>query len=514
LTGIIALIGATTVTAEGSTGSTDSATIAAAKAAVSSHAKRFGFGAGQSLVVKAVYRDSYGLTVRFDRTYRGLSVLNGDFVVHLDRAGHYEYAEGKRIAGLPSSVRPMVGRAAALSVAAKAVSYRVKAQSSKLAVFGGTRGSVLAWQVATSGFRADQAAMTYVSARTGRTLASWATVQNDGVVPNKRNVGTGNTQYSGTVPLNDIKKKKTYTLTDKTRGGQSIYDAHNTSSQGVGTIFTDSNNVWGNGATTSRETAAADAAYGLANTWDYYLNTYGRDGIANDGRAARGFVHYGSGYRNAFWSDGCFCMEFGDGSGNWGPLTSLDVAGHEMSHGVTSRTAGLIYSGESGGLNESTSDVMGTQVEWYANNASDVPDYMIGEEFQIPFDPENNFLRRMDDPHQDGGSANCWYSGVGNLNVHYSSGVGNHLFYLMAEGSGAKTINGLAYDSPTCDSSTVTGIGHEKAAAIWYQALTHHWVASTNYHSACTGLITSASELYGSTEAAAVTAACHAVSIS
>jgi len=356
--------------------------------------------------------------------------------------------------------------------------------------------------------------VTYVSTQSGRTLGSWATVKNDGLAPNRRDVGTGKTLYSGTVTLNDLKQRKKYTLTDKTRGVQTIYDAHNTTSQGVGTAFTDTNNTWGNGATSSRESAAADAAYGLANTWDYYLKVYGRNGIANDGKAARGFVHFGSGYRNAFWSDSCFCMEFGDGSGNWGPLTSLDVAGHEMTHGVTSRTAGLIYSGESGGLNESTSDVMGTQVEWYANNANDIADYMIGEEFYIPYDPENNYLRRMDHPSLDGGSKDCWYSGVGGVDVHYSSGVGNHLFYLLAEGSGAKTINGLAYNSPTCDGSTVTGIGHDKAAAIWFQALTHHWVSSTNYHSACTGLVTSATELYGSAEANAVTAACHAVVIS
>jgi len=190
-------------------------------------------------------------------------------------------------------------------------------------------------------------------------------------------------------------------------------------------------------------------------------------------------------------------MEFGDGSGDWGPLVTLDVAGHEMSHGVTSRTAGLIYSGESGGLNESTSDVMGTQVEFFANNSKDVPDYFIGEQFQIPYDPENNYLRRMDKPSLDGGSKDCWYDGVGNTDVHYSSGVGNHLFYLLSEGSGKKTINGLHYDSPTCNGKTVKGIGHDKAAAIWYKALTEEWVSTTNYHTARVGLLNAAKHLYG-----------------
>ena len=76
-------------------------------------------------------------------------------------------------------------------------------------------------------------------------------------------------------------------------------------------------------------------------------------------------------------------MRYGDGDGvSYGPLVSLDVAGHEMTHGVTIRTAGLTYRGESGGLNESTSDIFGTMVECYANNAGDPGDYLIGEEIR------------------------------------------------------------------------------------------------------------------------------------
>ena len=92
-------------------------------------------------------------------------------------------------------------------------------------------------------------------------------------------------------------------------------------------------------------------------------------------------MHYGRNYVNAFWSDACFCMTFGDGDNgaSYCPLVALDVAGHEMTHGVTSRTANLVYSGESGGLNEATSDIFGTMVEFHTNNANDTPDYLIGE---------------------------------------------------------------------------------------------------------------------------------------
>jgi Zn-dependent metalloprotease len=465
----------------------------AAKAQVVRHANRFGFGTGQALIARESFHDATGSAIRFDRTYRGLRVIRGDFVIHLSPAGAYRYGNGMRIGGLPKSVTPRISAAAAGATARAALRYRVKSTSARLVVFGGQRVSPLAWEVNTSGVSALHGTVTYVSATTGRILAHWSTVDT------ALDVGKGKTEYSGTVKLNDIKNGAVYTLQDNKRGVQKIYNANHTQSQGVGTIYTDTNNVWGDHSETNVETPGADAAYGIGKTWDFYLNTYGRHGIADDGVAGRGFVHFGTNYVNAFWSDGCFCMEFGDGSQSSGisPLTSLDVGGHEMTHGVTSRTAKLIYSGESGGLNESTSDVFGTMVEWYANNKNDVPDYVIGEEIFRDYDPAVNFIRRMDDPHLDGASANCWFNGVGNLNVHYSSGVGNHAFYLLSEGSGAKTINGIHYNSPTCNGSTITGIGHDKAAAIWYKALTEQWTSTTNYHDARVGTLNAAKELYG-----------------
>ena len=175
----------------------------------------------------------------------------------------------------------------------------------------------------------------------------------------------------------------------------------------------------------------------------------GRAGIWNNGTGARSRVHYGNAYNNAFW-DGTQ-MTYGDGSGNAKPLTSIDVAGHEMSHGVTENSAALNYRGESGGLNEATSDIFGTAVEFYADDTSastDVGDYLIGEKINI--NGNGTPLRYMDKPSKDGRSADCWSRTVGRLDVHYSSGPLNHWFYLVSEGSGAKTLNGVSYNSPTC----------------------------------------------------------------
>jgi len=207
-------------------------------------------------------------------------------------------------------------------------------------------------------------------------------------------------------------------------------------------------------------------------------------------------------------------MTYGDGDGSQlKPLVALDVAGHEMTHGVTSRTAGLIYSGESGGLNEATSDIFGSMVEFYAANSNDAGDYLIGEKIMVG----GGSLRTMVKPSSDGGSSDCWYSGVGNLDVHYSSGVANHFFFLLAEGT-----NSSFGKSPTCvagntrvatGSGTLTGIGRDKAAKIWYRALTTKFTTSTNYASARSGTIAAANELYGagSAESNAVAAAWSAV---
>jgi Zn-dependent metalloprotease len=210
-------------------------------------------------------------------------------------------------------------------------------------------------------------------------------------------------------------------------------------------------------------------------------------------------------------------MTYGDGDNgkNYYPLVALDVAGHEMTHGVTSRTANLTYSGESGGLNEATSDMMGTMVEYYANNANDTPDYLIGEEI---FVQPGNYIRNMVQPSTDGASADCWYSGVGNLDVHYSSGPANHFYYMLAEG----TTNGSP--SKTCVSGntktatgtgSVAGIGRDKAAKIWYRALTVYMTSSTDYAGARAATISAATDLYGSASAelASVKAAWSAINV-
>jgi Zn-dependent metalloprotease len=488
-----------------------------AQAGAAATAQQIGLGAKEKLIVKDVVKDADGTVhTRYERTYAGLPVLGGDLVVHTAESGRTEgVTKANKAAIKVASLKPQITAAKAEKQAVSAArtlgSAKSAADGARKVIWAGSGKPVLAYETVVGGLQDDgtpNQLHVITDAATGKKLFEYQGVENA--------TGTGKTLYSGTVSLTTTLSGSTYQLYDTTRGGHKTYNlAHKTS--GKGTLFTDADNVWGTGTASSSstdQTAAADADYGAQETWDFYKNTFGRSGIKNDGVGAYSRVHYGNSYVNAFWDDSCFCMTYGDGSSNTHPLTSLDVAGHEMSHGVTSNTAGLDYSGESGGLNEATSDIFGTGVEFYANNASDKGDYLIGEKIDINGD--GTPLRYMDKPSKDGGSADYWSSSVGNLDVHYSSGVANHFFYLLSEGSGSKTINGVTYNSPTYNGSTVTGIGRAKALQIWYKALTTYMTSTTNYKAARTATLNAAKDLYGSgsTEYNTVAAAWSAVNVS
>ena len=476
-------------------------------AAARAHGNAFGLDNDQALQGKSVTTDRDGTThARFDRTFKGLPVVGGDVVVHTDKAGAWKGVNAASSAVRVASTTPLVTGQAAAATAARDAGFTVRTSSPTLAVYayGPAR---LVWKTQVDGVGAHQepaGKVVFVDARSGAVVDQWATEQTD--------TGSGQSLYLGTVPLESTLSGGSYQLIDGTRGGARTEDANNGSTSTTsGTLYTDADNVWGTGSNSNRQTAAVDAAFGVAKTWDFYKNVFSRNGIKNNGVAAKSLVHVGSGWVNASWSDACFCMRYGDGSGSYTPLVSLDVAGHEMTHGVTSATAGLAYRRESGGLNESTSDVMGTMVEFYAANAADQGDYLIGEKINTSGTP----LRWMDKPSKDGASADCWSKTVGTLDVHYSSGVGNHLFYLLSEGTGTKVIGGATHSSTACNGATLTGIGHDKAAAIWYRALTTYWVSSTDYAGARAGMVQAAKDLYGATspEATATAAAWSGVGV-
>jgi Zn-dependent metalloprotease len=363
---------------------------------------------------------------------------------------------------------------------------------------------------------------TVISAVDGRVLRQWNMVQTV--------VGTGNSQYNGAVPINTTLAGATYSMKDATRGiggtfgAMAITNANHTAT--AGSIYTNSTNTWGDGlqyvaggSTTNAngQTAAVNAMWGLMNTYDMLKNTLGWQSLDGLNTATYIAAHVNTAYDNAYYDDVCKCMFIGDGS-SFKSLGSIDVIGHEMSHGVTAATSNLTYSGESGGLNESNSDIGGEAVEAYARaggTGAVIPntgnDWKMGTEISKTGTP----LRWMYKPSLDGSSPNAWSSTVGTLDVHYSSGPNNRMFYFLSQGSNATTTSDFYSSYLNKAPLAMTGIGTDKAYRIWFKALTTKFTASTNYADARAKVLLAAQELYGvgSKEATAVQRAYAAINV-
>ncbi|MBB5874669.1 Zn-dependent metalloprotease/subtilisin-like proprotein convertase family protein [Allocatelliglobosispora scoriae] len=448
--------------------SRSSSPTALAAQAIAAHPADIRATGSDAYAIYSVHSDADGAShVRYTRTYQGLRVHGGDFVVHSNADGSYDGAS--------------VGLVNALSLSTTAEVTAAQAARTARAAFAGTVGTVespekfvdastgtgrLAWETVVKGRRPDGQTPSVLhvitDATSGAVLGSFDEVMEVN--------GTGNSLYSGTVTIDTTFGSGIYSMIDPSHGNGRTCDAGLPGCP----VFTDADNVWGNGTNADRASAGVDAHFGAAATFDYFKNVHNRNGIFGNGAGVTSRVHYGTNYVNAFW-DGTQ-MTYGDGLGR--PLVSLDVAGHEMSHGVTENVVpgGLTYSGESGGLNEATSDIFGSMVEFYAAAPADPGDYLIGEKIDI--NGNGTPLRYMYNPTLDGSSHGCWSTSTKSIDVHYSSGVANHFYFNLAEGSGATPYG----TSPLCGSAAaVTGIGRAKAERIWFRALDVYFTSNTSY---------------------------------
>jgi Zn-dependent metalloprotease len=343
-------------------------------------------------------------------------------------------------------------------------------------------------------------------------------------------VGVGKSQYNGDVPINTTLVNGSYQLKDDTRGKGGAYGAmaitnanHGSS---AGQLYTNATNTWGDGkqyvdggSTTNAngQTAAVNAMWGLMNTYDTLKNAMGWLSLDGHDTATYIAAHVNTAYDNAYYSDTCRCMFIGDGSSFYS-LGSNDVIGHEMGHGVTAATSNLTYSGESGGLNESSSDINGEVVEAYARaggKGDTIPltgnDWVLGKEISKTGTP----LRWMYKPSKDGSSPDAWSSSIKRIDVHYSSGPNNRMFYFLSQGSSADKSSDNYSKYLLKNAGAMTGVGLDKAYRIWFKANTTKFTSSTNYADARTKMIESAEELYGkgSKEAVAVQRAYAAINV-
>ena len=304
--------------------------------------------------------------------------------------------------------------------------------------------------------------------------------------------GTAVTGYSGTQPITTDLNAGVYRLREIGGRGNGIqtYNLQKGTNYGAAVDFTDADNNWNN-VNANLDQYATDAHWGAERTYDYFKTKFNRNSIDNNGFALKSYVHYSTNYFNAFW-DGSR-MTYGDGNStdNFKPLTSIDVAGHEITHGLTSNTANLNYSNESGALNESFSDIFGTAIEVFARPTQN--DWLIGADFYT--------IRSMINPNAysdpDTYKGTYWYTGTGdNGGVHTNSGVLNFWFYLLSAGGSGTNDFGTAYN--------VTAITIDKAAAIAYRTLTYYLISTSKYADCRTYSIKAAEDIYGVGSAEAV----------
>lgn len=438
--------------------------------------------------------------------FQGVAVWEGEAIVHLRNDGTLARITDNLKRAIAVSTTPNFSEKDAISIAEgmyAGTARQTDPAMAQLYIFRDDVRDHLSYRVETprlDGTDATSAPVVFIDAHTGEKLFTHDNLQ----------TGSGSSLYSGTVTIDTSSTGGTFYMEDLTRK-MGTFNMNNTGNTSTGTggtqsRFTDADDNW----TATNAKAGVDAHYGARWTYDYFLNVHSRNGINGSGgpgtttAAANSLVslitsrvHFGSNYNNAFWYQNK--MTYGDGNGTtFSPLTTIDIAGHEMTHGVTENTANLTYQGESGALNESMSDVFGALVESYARGGVVNGDtWKIGEQSYTPA-TSGDALRYMNNPHLAGNGGftsdddpdhySERYTGSSdNGGVHINSGIANHTFYLAANG-GTHHRSGV----------TVTGMGTTDAARIWYRALTVYMTASTNFSAARTAMLNAATDLFGS----------------
>lgn len=314
--------------------------------------------------------------------------------------------------------------------------------------------------------------------------------------------GKGHTVLSGEREIITDSTATKFTLKDDTRGqGIETYNLKKGSNISNYVDFVDKDNVWD---TTNFELDqyAIDAHWGAEMTYDYYLNQHQRNSVDNQGKKLVNLMHYGTNFVNAFWDGNR--MIYGDGDGKIGPLVSLDIIAHEITHGVTSNSAQLALENESGALNESFSDIFGVVIDHYTR--PEKANWTVGEEVSsLIRSLENPSVNNDPDTYQGTNWKKLGDADMGG--IHSNNGVQNHWFYLLSAGGSGKNDLGNTY--------LVNGIGIEKSAQIAYRNLTVYLTNISNYKDAQYFSIRAAEDLFGacSPEVIATTNAWYAVGI-
>jgi pseudolysin/vibriolysin len=441
-------------------------------ASLSAH---LGLGANSALVARSSVNVANGHhVVRHQQMYRGVPVYGRSVAVVEDASGNALRATGDLAQNLDSdlvSVTPHLTAAKAID-ALKSHAHtslvggaKISNQQADLFVYpqdSGPARLVYRTSYVVSGNGQPSRPTAIIDANTGEVIQSWNGLTYASATGPGGNQKTGQylygtdyaaldvTQSGSTCTLNNT-NVVTYNLNHGTSGGSIV-------------SFTCPNS----------NTDAINGAYSPVNDAHHFGGVVHDMYVAYTGAAPlsiklRMNVHYKSNYENAFW-DGT-AMYFGDGASTFYPLVSLDVTSHEISHGYTEQNSGLQYTGQSGGMNEAYSDIAGEAAEFYDRGAAD---FLVGRDIVKTSAGIGDALRYMCNPPQDGGSIDNAADYTSSLDVHYSSGVYNKAFCLLAKTSGWDV---------------------KKAFQVFALANKSYWTATSTFNSGACGVESAATDL-------------------
>ncbi|OPC78548.1 hypothetical protein B4N89_40055 [Embleya scabrispora] len=385
-------------------------------------------------------------SIAYTRTYRGLPVVGGDAAVLADGTGRVravETADGPRI-DVPTA--PTVPAASAEASARTRLAAVDRVETPRLVVQLDPANAHLAWETVVTGRvgNAPSRLHVFVDARSGAVL--------DTATYDDVHAGTGHSKWNGPDPITitTASSGSTSFMNDLTRPGL-------TCSKYNGAVLAKTVDDWGNANPTTIETGCVDSMWAAQKEWDMLRDWLGRNG--HNGAGGTVPVVVGLPTVNAYF-DGNKVLIGHDTKSQW--LGAMDIVGHEYGHVVDKTSPGSFMQA---GLSEGTGDIFGALTEFYANEPApfDTPDYTVGE---MVFLDGGGPLRHMYNPSLTG-DPNC-YSSTLPPDEHKASGPLNHWFYLLAEGSNP---GGGKPASPTCNHSTVTGVGIKTAGRVFYGGL-------------------------------------------
>jgi len=441
---------------------------------MSAPAQLLGLSWNDGLNELKTYRNNKGDSItRYQQTYFGLPVIGEQAIIARTNKGLFKRAHGailNNIADDIIDISPSITKVNALlqakrlsipaSPLAANKSVAIENETSRLAVWQGDDGvAKLVYEV--SFFQhADKPSRPYyiIDAHSGEVLVSYDNLQTADATGPGGNEKTGEYRYgtdfralnvmqSGDTCVMDNEQVKTVNLNHATEGVDAFgFTCPENTVKAINGAFSPLN----------------DAHYFGGVIFDMYKDWLNVSPLSSQ-LVMR--VHYDNNYENAFWNGES--MTFGDGAETFYPLVSLDVSAHEVSHGFTEQNSGLVYSGKSGGLNESFSDMAGEAAEFYMHGNND---WLVGGQIL----KTNGALRSMSHPPMDGSSIDNQADYRFNMDVHHSSGVYNKAFYNLATTSGWDT---------------------QKAFVLYAAANQHYWTANSNWNDAGNGVMDAACDL-------------------